>query len=104
MIILGGCMETNKDNLLKKVEKKIDDLNDKITQNRMIELSEIIGNWRKMLWRNFISGIAKGIGIGIGFSILTAIIAIVLQRIITLNIPVISQYIADIVEIVQMNR
>ena len=93
-----------KNEVLESIENKIDGLNSKLTKNRIIELSEVIGNWKIMLWRNFVSGITKGMGIGIGFSIITAIIVIILNRIITLNIPVISQYIADIVEIVQMNR
>ncbi len=96
-------MEMN-EKLLKGLEKNIENLNNNLTKNNIIELSEIIGNWKKLIWRNFISGIAKGVGIGIGFSIVTAIIIIILQRIITLNIPVISQYIADIIEIVQLNR
>lgn len=91
-------------NLLIKLEDKINDLNYKITKNKIIELSEIIGDWKKMLWRNFISGITKGVGFGIGFSMVTAIIIIILNRIITLNIPIISQYISDIVEIVQINK
>ncbi len=96
-------MEMN-EKLLKGLEKNIENLNNNLTKNNIIELSEVIGNWKKLIWRNFISGIAKGVGIGIGFSIVTAIIIIILQRIITLNIPVISQYIADIIEIVQLNR
>ena len=96
-------MEMN-EKLLKGLEKNIENLNNNLTKNNIIELSEILGNWKKLIWRNFISGIAKGVGIGIGFSIVTAIIRIILQRIITLNIPVISQYIADIIEIVQLNR
>lgn len=96
-------MEMN-EKLLKGLEKNIENLNNNLTKNNILELSEIIGNWKKLIWRNFISGIAKGVGIGIGFSIVTAIIIIILQRIITLNIPVISQYIADIIEIVQLNR
>ena len=47
---------------------------------------------------------AKGIGIGIGFTILTAILLIMLQKIVTLNIPVIGDYIADIVEIVESKQ
>lgn len=94
----------DKNGILESIENKIDSLNSKLTRNRIIELGEVIGNWKIMLWRNFISGITKGMGIGIGFSIITAIIIIILNRIIMLNIPVISQYIADIVEIVQMNR
>lgn len=96
-------MEFN-DKILRGLETNIENLNNNLTQNKVLELSEIIGSWRKLLWRNFLSGISKGVGIGIGFSIITAIIIIILQRIITLNIPVISQYIADIIEIVQLNK
>lgn len=96
-------MEFN-NKILKGLEESIKNLNNNLTRNNILELSEIIGNWKKLIWRNFISGIAKGVGIGIGFSIVTAIIIIILQRIITLNIPVISQYIADIIEIVQLNK
>lgn len=39
-----------------------------------------------------------------GVSIITAIIVILLQKIVTLNIPIIGEYIADIVEIVEKNR
>ena len=96
-------MEIN-DKILGGLKNSIEKLNDNITKNNLLELSEIIGNWKRLLWRNFISGISKGVGIGIGFTIVTAIIIIILQRIITLNIPVISQYIADIIEIVQLNK
>ena len=96
-------MEIN-DKILKGLETNIENLNNNLAKNKILELSEIIGSWRRLLLRNFLSGISKGVGVGIGFSIVTAIIIIILQRIITLNIPVISQYIADIVEIVQINR
>jgi hypothetical protein len=68
------------------------------------DLIDMSCNWKKLLWRNFISGISKGIGFGIGFSIITAIIIMFLQRLITLNIPIISQYISDIIEIVQSTK
>lgn len=90
--------------ILEELEKQIENLNNILMNNKIMELSEIFGNWKRLLWRNFISGILKGVGIGIGFSIVTAIILTILQRIITLNIPVISQYISDIIEIVQLNK
>ncbi len=43
-------------------------------------------------------------GIGIGVTIITAVLIMLLQKIVTLNIPVIGEYIADIVEIVEKNR
>lgn len=60
--------------------------------------------YKKFLWGDFISGVVKGIGISVGFSLFSAIIVFVLQRIIRLNIPVISGYIMDIVDIVEKNR
>lgn len=89
---------------LEKLMKSIDDLNYALIKNRFIDLSEILGNRKELIIRNLISGIAKGVGIGIGFSILTAIIIIILQKIVTLNIPVIGDYITDIVDIVERNR
>ena len=44
------------------------------------------------------------IGIGIGVTIITAIIVLVLRKIVMLNIPIIGEYIADIVDIVQRSR
>ena len=87
-----------------KLMKNIDELNFVLTKNNLIDLAEILGNRKEMLIRNILAGLAKGIGIGIGFSILTAVLVIILQKIVTLNIPVIGDYITDIIEIVEGNR
>lgn len=88
-------------NLEKKILIQLDRLNYILNRNKVLDLIEITGNTKKFLIRNFLSGIIKGIGVGIGFSVITALIIYLLQKIIKLNIPVISKYIADIVEIVQ---
>ena len=54
-------------------------------------------NKKEIIKRNFIAGMAKGVGMGIGFSIISAIIVYILQK------PAISDYITDIVAIVQKN-
>ena len=89
---------------LEKLIKSIDNLNYALIKNRFIDLSEILGNRKELIKRNLISGISKGIGVGIGFTLLTAILVIILQKIVTLNIPVIGDYISDIVDIVEKNR
>lgn len=90
--------------ILEELMKNLDNLNYVLTKNNLIDLSEILGNRKELLIRNLIAGIAKGIGIGIGFTILTAILIIILQKIVTLNIPVIGEYITDIVDIVNKNK
>ena len=54
--------------------------------------------------RNLVAGIFRGVGIGIGVTVITAVLVFLLQKIVTLNIPVIGEYIADIVEIVEKSR
>ena len=91
-----------------KIEKllleNIDKLNKSLQRNNFLDLVELLGDRKKLFIRNFSSGIFKGIGIGIGVTLITAILLILLQKIVALNIPVIGEFIADIVEIVQNNR
>ena len=85
------------ENLLFELTK----INNKLYEGKILDIAEILGDTRKMFFRNFTSGILRGIGIGIGFSIITGIIVYILQKIIRLNIPIVSKYVADIIEIVQ---
>ncbi len=89
---------------LKKINKKIDKINNILERSNIIELSYVVGNKKEILKRNLIAGIARGVGIGIGVTVVTAIIIYLLRRLIMLNIPVIGDYIADIVEIVERSR
>ena len=91
--------------------KKIDVLNNSINnlietfqKSNIEEWTYIFGSKKEIIKRNLIAGIFRGVGIGIGVTIITAILIILLQRIVALNIPVIGEYIADIVEIVQKSR
>ncbi len=90
--------------LLKKINEKIDKINESLEKANIVEISYIIGNKKEILKRNLIAGISRGVGIGIGITIITAIIVIILRRLIMLNIPIIGDYIADIVEIVEKSR
>ena len=85
----------------KKIEKKIDKINRILEKSNIIEISNILGNKKEILIRNFIAGIARGVGIGIGITIITSIIVYFLRKLILLNIPIIGDYIADIISIVE---
>ena len=79
-----------KSKLEKILLKNLEQLNFVLTKNNVLEIAELLGNKKELILRNLMTGIAKGIGIGIGFTILTAILLIILQKIVTLNIPVIG--------------
>lgn len=91
----------------KKIEilnTSINNLIEAFQKSNIEEWTYIFGSKKEIIKRNLIAGIFRGVGIGIGVTIITAILIILLQRIVALNIPVIGEYIADIVEIVQRSR
>ena len=90
--------EVEKEDLL---IRQIDRLNKNLLENNIIDIAQLLGNRKKLLITNLIAGISRGVGIGIGVTVISAVLVIILQKIVTLNIPVIGEYIADIVDIVQ---
>ena len=88
----------------KLLEKSIEKLNNTLQKGNIYELSYLLGNKKEMLKRNLIAGVSRGIGIGIGVTVITAILIFLMQKIVTLNIPIIGEYIADIVEIVERSK
>lgn len=86
------------------LEKAIEELNNTLIKSNLIEISNLLGNKKKLLFNNLLAGIARGVGIGIGVTIITAILVVLLQKIVALNIPVIGEFIADIVDIVERSK
>ncbi|KRQ86550.1 hypothetical protein ABG79_01533 [Caloramator mitchellensis] len=65
------------------------------------EYIDLMQNPSRMIFLNFVSGIARGFGIGIGFTILSALVVFVLQRLVVLNLPLISGVISEIIRLVK---
>ena len=86
------------------LDKSINKLNKMLQEGNFVELTYLLGNRKEIIIRNLIAGIFRGVGIGIGVTIITAILVFLLQKIVKLNIPIIGEYIADIVEIVERGR
>ena len=90
--------------MTRKLNENIEKLNTTLEKHNVHEFMTILGSKREIFKRNFFAGLARGIGMGIGFTIITAILVIILHKIVTLNIPIIGKYISEIVEIVEKNN
>lgn len=86
---------------LDKVYCQLQRLSQNMEKFNLAEYMEMLNNPRRYLLINFVSGLSRGLGIAIGFTILGAIVLILLQRVMVLNLPIIGDFIADIVVIVQ---
>ena len=71
---------------IKILKEQIDKLNYNLNKNKFIDLIEIMGNKKEIIFRNLFSGIWKGIGIGIGVTLVTAIIIVIILPLRTLII------------------
>jgi hypothetical protein len=70
-------------------------------KSRIAEYTELLHSPWRLIWLNVLSGTARGLGIALGFTFFAATIIYVLQLLGALNLPIIGDYIADIVRIVQ---
>ncbi|QWU18496.1 hypothetical protein KP014_23900 [Paenibacillus sophorae] len=73
----------------------------RMEKSRISEYLELLHSPWRLIWLNVLSGTARGVGIAIGFTFFAATIIYVLQVLGALNLPIIGDYIADIVRIVQ---
>jgi len=94
---------TNKpaDSDMEKIASDIERINLKLDKIRLGSFIERIDSNKSFIKYNFLIGLIRGFGMAVGFTILGAIIVYILQRIVLLNIPVLGDFISDIVRIVQ---
>ena len=72
----------------------------KLLVPEIAEYVEYINDTRKMLTTNFLAGIARGLGMAVGFTILGALLIYFLRQLVLLNLPLIGDFIANLVELV----
>lgn len=74
-------------------------------RSRIMANLDMILDRRKLLWNNFLAGLARGLGFGVGLTVLAAIViyflVILLKSIVAMNIPLIGTYLADLVNFIQ---
>ncbi len=89
------------ESLLRKVIIKVEKLSQDMERFNLAEYINMLNNPRRYLFINFMGGLARGFGIALGFTILGALALWVMQRLVVLNLPVIGDFIAELVAIVQ---
>lgn len=96
-------MKPKKENVVGSLKARVDKLAVAMEKMRLAEYIYMLEHPRRLMYVNFLIGIARGLGTAIGFTILGALVLLILQRVVTLNLPVISEFIATIVRLVEMN-
>ena len=98
---MGNKDWSYKERILKRIEKKLDDIGLNMEKMKFIEYVSYLENPRKLIWSNFISGVAKGFGTVVGLTVVTACVLYFLKFLLQHNLPLISSYIAEFIRLIQ---
>ncbi|CAM4508473.1 hypothetical protein FHS16_002994 [Paenibacillus endophyticus] len=93
----------NKEDIsLSSLDKRLQKIAADLEHTQIAEYVNLLNRPRTIIWKNLLAGTARGVGIAIGFTFFAATILYVLRILGALNLPIIGDYIADIVRIVQI--
>lgn len=79
-------------------------LADRLEAMRIADYLDLLEKPRRLIITNFVAGIARGLGFAIGTTIVFAVVVEVLRRIILINIPLISDYLVDIIRLIELRK
>ncbi|MBA1333773.1 MAG: hypothetical protein HPY66_0166 [Firmicutes bacterium] len=85
---------------LRKLNEKLDRLSYSIEKAKIAEYANLMQDPKRLLYLNFVGGLARGLGIAVGFSLLGALAIYFLRRLVMLNLPLIGDFIAEIIKLV----
>lgn len=88
---------------LKQLTQITEELTRTMEKTRIAEYVQYLEHPARMLWTNFLIGVARGLGATLGLAIVLAIIAYFVQKLIMLNLPGISDFVADLLTMIQNN-
>lgn len=91
----------NDEFLFNRLNQRVGRLLQELDKFNIAEYMELLNSPGRFFWINFLGGVGRGVGAALGATVVAAIIVSILQRIVVLNLPVIGDYIAELVRLVQ---
>lgn len=76
-------------------------VSDSLERAKIAEYVTLMSKPRRLIYLNVLGGLARGIGFAVGFTLLGALVIYVLTRSFLLNLPVVGNFIGEIVWIIQ---
>jgi hypothetical protein len=97
---MGGD-EKELEEWMRRIDERLKRIARQMEMGEIAEYIQLLNRPRRLILINIVAGIARGVGIAIGVTLFTATIIYGLQKLGALNLPIIGDFIAEIVKIVQ---
>ena len=76
-------------------------LTDTLERMQLDDYLEYVSNRRRMLLNNLLYGVARGLGFAVGFTVLGALAIVLLKNVVLENIPIISDFFAEVIHAIE---
>lgn len=76
-------------------------LTDTLERMHLDDYLEYVSNRRRMLLSNLLYGAMRGLGFTLGFTVLGAIVVALLRSLVIQNIPVIGDFLAEVIHAIE---
>lgn len=76
-------------------------LTDTLERMHLDEYLEYVSNRRRMIANNLVYGMVRGLGFTIGFTVLGALVIVILKNLFLENIPVIGDFVAEVIHAIE---
>ena len=93
--------EPNAEDSITRLERVTEQLTRTMEKTRIAEYVQYLNHPWRLIWTNFLIGIARGLGSTLGLAVVIGLLVFFLQNLLMLNLPVISDFIADFIHMVQ---
>ena len=80
-----------------RLEERIDRLAGTLERMRLEEYLDHVSNRRRLIWEHILFGIARGFGFMLGFSLLGAAVVVILSKLAVHNLPLIGDFLAEVI-------
>lgn len=72
-----------------------------LERSRIAEYVDLMNRPARLIYLNLLGGLARGLGLAVGFTLLGALVIYLLTRSFLLNLPVVGEFLGELVYIVQ---
>jgi len=84
-----------------KLEETLIKVSDSLERAKIAEYVNLMNKPWRLIYLNLVGGLARGVGFAIGFTLLGALVIYILTRSFVLNLPIIGNFLGELVWIIQ---
>jgi hypothetical protein len=97
----GHAGEDPGEGRLRSLEDTVQRISDSLERSKIAEYVDLLNHPWRLIHVNLIAGLARGVGLAVGFTLLGATLIYVLTRSFVLNLPLVGNFLGELVWIIQ---